>query len=161
MADITVTPSTLELSLTIESVTLPGAEHIEYPSTLALDLQVKSPKLLCQFPILTRDPNLNFRDEPSAGSVLLGETGSGYPVLNKINTFNGRDIEFDMPSVPDADKVQYIAFYEANKDTYFPWYNKQDGVTYNVIFAERPRCRLADGIGDTWNMTFHFIQVSD
>jgi hypothetical protein len=111
------------------------------------------------FPRVVRDPNLIFSDESSDDAVDIGKTASGYPVLNKLVTFDARDFNFEMPCVPDADKVEIMTFYDANKDLAFYWYNKQDKVTYEVIFLSRPTCRL-EGRGDLWRMGFAFRQVS-
>jgi len=159
MADMTVTPETLQLGITLQAITLPGATHTESVLPLALDVQIKAPKIVPQFPTLTRKPNLNFRDEPMDNSVLVGDTASGYAVLNKTRTYNGRDFEFEMPAVPDADKVIYMDFYEANKDNDFSWYDNQDSTMYQVVFAGKPKCRLV-GKGDLWNIVFHFRQIS-
>lgn len=159
MADETVLPSTLDLGLTQQTVTLPGATHTESVATLALVATLTTPAIICQFPVITRTPNLNFRDEQSDNAVLIGDTASGYPVVNKLITFDPREFEFEMPAVPDADKLTVMAFYEANKDIAFPWYNAQDSTLYEVVFVSKPKCRLA-GRGDLWNMFFHFRQSS-
>jgi len=111
------------------------------------------------FPDIERKPNLTFRDEPSDDAVLIGKTASGYPVLNKVVTFDARTFTFEKPCVPNADKLWIMEFYEDNKEVPFYWLNKQDKVTYEVIFISKPSCRL-EGRGDLWRMGFNFRQSS-
>lgn len=111
------------------------------------------------FPEVVRSPNLTFSDEKSDKAVLVGDYASGYPLLNKLFTFDARTFEFEMPCVPDADKVLIMQFYEDNKDVPFYWFNKQDKTLYEVVFVGKPRCRL-EGRGDLWRMGFCFRQSS-
>jgi len=111
------------------------------------------------FPEVVRSPNLIFSDEKSDKAVLVGDTASGYPVPNKLFTFDPRDFNFEMPCVPDADKVEIMQFYEDNKDVPFYWLNKQDKTQYEIIFISKPGCRL-EGRGDLWRMRFNFRQSS-
>lgn len=159
MADMTVYPDTLELGMSLETVTLPGAMHTESVTTLQLGVELQVPDISITFPNIARDPNLNFRDQPSGEAVLIGSTASGYPVINKVATFEPQDFEFEMPSVPDADKIIIMEYYKANKDKSFPWLNKQDNTVYEVIFTAKPTCRLG-GSGGFWNMFFKFRQVT-
>ena len=103
------------------------------------------------FPTISRGPSLNFSDEKSDEAVLVADVASGYPQPNKQFTFDPRTFKFDMPNVPDADKLTVIAFYEANKDLSFYWTNDQDGVQYEVVFLSKPRCRI-DGRIDFWRI---------
>ena len=111
------------------------------------------------FPHIVRDPNLNFSDEKSDKAVLIGDTASGYPVLNKLFTFDPRDFGLELPCVPDADKQEIMTFYEDNKDVPFYLINKQDKTRYEVVFVSKPTCRL-EGRGDLWRMGFSFRQSS-
>ena len=111
------------------------------------------------FPNEVRDPNLDFSDEPSGKAVLIGDTASGYPVLNKLFTFDPRTFDFEKPCVPDADKLEIMQFYEDNKDVPFYWTNKQDKTRYEVVFVSKPTCRL-EGRGDLWRMGFSFRQAA-
>lgn len=109
------------------------------------------------FPDILRKPNQNFSDEPSGKAVLIADIASGYPLLNKLFTFDPRDFVFEMPCVPEADKLEIMQFYEDNKDVPFYWFNKQDNTQYEVISISKPTCRL-EGRGDLWRMGFHFRQ---
>jgi len=109
------------------------------------------------FPDISRKPNQNFSDEPSGKAVLIGDMASGYPFLNKLFTFDSRIFIFEMPGVPEADKLEIMQFYEDNKDVPFYWLNKQDKTTYEIIFVCKPKCRL-DGRGDLWRITLSLRQ---
>lgn len=154
MADVTVTPSTLALSLTQHT---PGLSLTVFPSTLELALSLPSSRAIYSFPFITRKPSLNFSDEKSTEAVLIADMASGYPLLNKLFTFDPRTFSFELPCVPEADKKLIMAFYENHKDVPFPWLNDQDGTEYEVVFVSRPGCRL-DGRGDLWNITLNLRQ---
>lgn len=111
------------------------------------------------FPYNVRSPNLNFSDEKSDQAVLIGDYASGYPLLNKLFTFDPRTFSFEMPAVPDADKQEIMTFYENNKDVAFYWTNKQDKTQYEVVFVSKPGCHL-DGLGDLWRITLTLRQSS-
>lgn len=111
------------------------------------------------YPTLTRTPSHVFSDEPDNDAVLVSSTASGYPHLNKLFTFAGRIFTFELRSAPEADKLSVMAFYEANKEVPFYWYNKQDTVTYEVAWVERPRCRI-DGRIDLWRIGHKLRQTS-
>lgn len=110
------------------------------------------------FPLAIRAPSqLNFWDEKSSKAVLVADTASGYPVLNKLFTFDPRTFSFEMLNVPDADKIVLVTFYEDNKDVPFYWTNDQDGVQYEVIFVNEPRCKT-DGRKDFWKIALNLRQ---
>ena len=111
------------------------------------------------FPIISRGPSRRFSDEPSDEAVLVASTASGYPVLNKLFTFDPRTFTPELRSVSNADKLTVMAFYEANKDVPFYYYNKQDLVTYEVIFLSKPRC-IMDGRKDLWRILLNLRQSS-
>ena len=111
------------------------------------------------FPDISRKPNQNFSDEPSDDAVLVGSAASGYPVLNKLFTFDPRTFSFEMPCVLEADKLSIMEFYENNKEVPFYWLNKQDKTTYEVIFISKPGCRL-DGRGDLWRIQLNLKQAA-
>ena len=111
------------------------------------------------FPYVVRDPNLNFSDEKSDKAVLIADTASGYPVVNKLFTFDARTFGFEMPCVLEADKLEIMQFYEDNKDVPFYWLNKQNKTRYEVVFVNKPGCKL-EGRGDLWRMNFVFRQAS-
>jgi len=111
------------------------------------------------FPSDVRSPNLVFSDEKSDDAVLIAEMASGYPLLNKQFTFDPRTFSFEMPCVSEADKLEIMAFYEANKDVPFYWTNKQDSTQYEVAFAGKPGCRI-DGRRDLWRITLSLRQTS-
>lgn len=159
MADITITPAAFELALTQQEITLPGAKHVQSVSTFELALTLPAPAIVISFPLVSRKPSQVFSDEPSDKAVLVGDMASGYPFLNKLVTFDPRTFNFEMPSVPEADKLIIMAFYEVHKDKAFPWYNEQDHSWHEVIFLGRPRCRL-DGRGDLWRITLMLRQNS-
>lgn len=161
MADCTVTPATLSLVLAQLAVTLPGATHVESPATLALALTMPPAKIVCSFPIISRKPSIIFSDEKSANAVLVGDMASGYPLLNKLFTFDARWFIFEMPAVPEAEKLIIMAYYENHKDTSFSWYNDQDSTWYEVCFICKPGCKLeTDGYGDLWKLLISFRQTS-
>jgi len=111
------------------------------------------------FPYNLRAPSVeNFSDEKSDEAVLIADTASGYPVLNKLFTFDPRTFSFELSCVPDADKKEIMTFYENNKDIPFLWTNKQDNTQYEVVFAGRPGCRL-DGRKDLWRITIKLRQT--
>jgi hypothetical protein len=159
MADITVTPAALELVLTQQAITLPGVDHTTAVSALALALTLPAPSIVISFPGISRKPSQVFSDEPSSEAVLGGDMASGYPLLNKVFTFDPRTFSFEMPSVLEADKLIIMAFYEVHKDKTFPWYNAQDHTWHDVVFISRPGCRL-DGRGDLWRITLKLRQSS-
>ena len=109
------------------------------------------------FPDISRKPNQTFSDEPSGNAVLVADMASGYPLLNKLFTFDPRMFEFEMPCVPDADKIEIMQFYEDHKDVPFYWLNKQDKTVYEIVFVRKPTCRL-EGRGDLWIMGFSLRQ---
>lgn len=111
------------------------------------------------FPDISRKPNQNFNDEPSGKAVLVGDMASGYPFVNKLFTFDPRTFSFEMPCVPEVDKLEIMEFYENNKEVPFYWYNKQDKTTYEVVFVSKPGCGL-DGRGDLWRITLSLRQAS-
>ncbi len=111
------------------------------------------------FPTISRGPSHNFSDEPDQNAVRVGSTASGYPVLNKVFTFDGRTFTFELYSVANADKLTVMAFYEANKDLTFYYLNRQDSVTYEVCFISKPLCRM-DGRIDLWRIQLNLKQTS-
>lgn len=161
MANCTVTPPTLLLALTQHAVTLPGATHEERPAAFALALTMPPSRVSCAFPIISRKPSEVFSDQKSDNAIMVADRGSGYPLLNKLVTFDGRTFSFELPAVPDAEKVIIVDFYETHKDSQFPWYNYQDKTWYEVCFAGEPGCRLeVDGCGDLWRISITFRQTS-
>lgn len=111
------------------------------------------------YPTLSRKPSQVFSDEKDPNTVLVGSTASGYSHLNKLFTFDSRTFTFDLIGVIEADKLTVMAFYEANKEIPFYWYNFQDKGTYEVCFVSRPSCRL-DGRGDLWRIGHVLRQTS-
>jgi len=111
------------------------------------------------FPTLSRKPSHAFSDEPDDNAVLVASTASGYPVLNKLFTFDGRTFTPELRSTPEADKLAVMAFYEANKDLPFYYPNVQDSTTYTVIFLSKPTCRI-DGRIDLWRIQLNLKQCS-
>ena len=109
------------------------------------------------FPFNIRSPNLNFSEPPSGKAVLVGDSASGYPMMNKLFTFEPRTFDFEIPCVPDADKKEVMQFYEDNKEVPFYWLNKQDKSLHETIFVGKPTCRL-EGRGDLWRMGFSLRQ---
>lgn len=105
------------------------------------------------FPILSRKPaRTGFSDEQTGKAVLVADMASGYPILNKLFTFDPRTIKFDLRSLSNADKLTVIAFYEVNKDIIFLWTNVQDTTQYEACFIIQPKIRL-DGRDDLWCIT--------
>lgn len=159
MADMTVYPDTLELVLTQQEITLPGATHIQYAVTFGLALTLSPPLIVVSFPGISRRPSHIFSDEPSDAAVLIGSTASGYPVLNKQFTFDPRTFTPELRSVSEVDKLIVMAFYEQQKDIPFPWYNNQDGITYEVAFVRKPWCHM-DGRKDLWRIQLILRQTT-
>ena len=151
MADCTVTPDAFELVLTLPVPTYPGAMHVQSVPAFALAITLPAPTMVSSFPGISRKPSQVFSDEPSGDAVLIGDTASGYPVLNKVSTFDPRIFSFELPGVSEADKLAVMAFYETHKDIPFPWYNDQDHTWYEVVFVRKPGCKL-DGRGDLWRI---------
>ena len=111
------------------------------------------------YPTLSRKPSHVFSDEPDPDAILVASTGSGYPHLNKLFTFDARTFTFELRSTPNADKLTVFTFYDANKEIPFYWLNVQDDVTYEVAFMSRPRCRM-DGRKDLWRIGHVLRQTS-
>lgn len=113
------------------------------------------------FPDISRKPSEVFSDEPPDEAVLVADLASGYPHLNKLFTFSPRTFNFEMPCVPEADKLWIMEFYENNKEVPFYWLNKQDKMVYEVVFLSKPKCRLeSDGCGDLWRISMSLRQAS-
>ena len=129
------------------------------PAALTLGLLLNAPTMVSSFPGISRKPSQTFSDEPSDQAVVIGEAASGYPVLNKLFTFDPRTFSFELPGVLEADKLVVMAFYEDHKDIPFPWYNNQDHTWFEVVFVSKPRCRL-DGRGDLWRIQLNLRQTS-
>jgi len=112
------------------------------------------------FPSISTAPSCDgFRDEPSPDAVLIASTASGYPLLNKLFTFDARTFRYDLRFVSQADKITVMTFYENNKDVPFYWTNGQDHVTYEVAFVARPGCAL-DGLPDVWRIGLELRQTT-
>lgn len=159
MADMTVTPDTLELALTLQASTLPGATHVQSVSTFMLALVLPPAKAIASFPCIGRKPSHTFGDTPDSGAVLLGSTASGYPVINKIVTLAPRIFTPELRSVIQADKLIVMQYYKSHKDTEFPWYNDQEDTIYEVCFIKEPKCRL-DGRKDLWRIQLELKQTT-
>lgn len=111
------------------------------------------------YPANVKQPSLVFSDEPSDKAVLVANMDSGYPVLNKLFTFDPRTFVLIRNNVLQADKIAIMTFYENNKDVPFYWLNKQDDITYEVIYISRPDCIL-NKQKDRWRITEKFTQSS-
>ena len=112
------------------------------------------------FPDIERKPESEgFSREPSGGAVIIGDTASGYPVLNKIITFEPDVIKFELRLVADPDMLTVMQFYEDNKDVPFYWYDDQAKETLEVCFAAPPSCRLED-TPDMWRIAIEFKLTS-
>jgi len=151
MADMAVYPDALALEASVEIPLLDGAQHIEHPSTLMLKAGIFAETVIISFPTISRSPSHAFSDELLDDGVLIGDTASGYPLLNKRFTLGLRTFTPEYRRVPEADKLIVMAFYEANKDTSFPWYNKQDDTIYDVAFMSKPTC-VIDGLYNLWRI---------
>lgn len=135
MADVTVEPGVLELAFCLQA-----------------------PSIISSFPVISRTPSHNFSDEKSDNAVLVNSTESGYPVLNKLYTFDPRLFSYELRSVSQADKETVMSFYENHKDLSFPWYNYQDSTWYVVCFISKPSCRM-DGRKDLWRLGIELCQT--
>ena len=111
------------------------------------------------FPNIERKPDAErFSREPCGDAVLIGETASGYPVLNKLVTFEPDVIRFELRFTPDAHKATVMQFYEDNKEITFYFYDDQAKETIEVCFTARPSCRL-DGTPDMWRIGIELKQT--
>ena len=112
------------------------------------------------FPNIDRKPETGtFSREPAGGAVLVGETASGYPVLNKLFTFEPDVIKGELPFVADTDKRTVMQFYEDNKDVPFYFYDDQAKETIEVCFTGKPSCRLEE-TPDMWRITIELKLTS-
>lgn len=97
------------------------------------------------FPTLDRSPNIQgFADEYSDESVQIASTASGYPVLNELFTFDPRTWNYTLSYVDQTDKDTLMSFYQSNKAVPFYWLNEQDDTIYEVVFTQKPTCRMQD-----------------
>lgn len=158
MADMTVFPDTLAVVATLLVPLLPDVDHVEHVTTLAAKTVLYAPTIVISFPTLSRKPSHAFSDEPDAHAVFVHSTASGYPVLNKLTTFDGRTFTPELRSTSEADKLTVMAFYEMNKAKEFPWYNDQDATWYTVCFISKPKCRI-DGRKDLWRIQLILLQT--
>ncbi|MFB0523913.1 MAG: hypothetical protein ACETVZ_00105 [Phycisphaerae bacterium] len=112
------------------------------------------------FPSIGRKPaQAGFTDEKDPEAVLVASTASGYPLINKLFTFDPRTFSFELHAVVETDKLKIMTFYENNKDVPFYWTNKQDDVEYEVAFVSKPKCRL-DGRVDLWRIGLELRQTT-
>jgi len=111
------------------------------------------------FPVNVRSPNLNFSDEPSDKAVLIADMASGYPLLNKLFTFDPRMFNFELLAVSEADKLEIMEFYENNKDVPFYWLNKQAQTQHEMVFIRKPGCKLHRR-KDRWRIMLSLRQSS-
>lgn len=101
-----------------------------------------------------------FGDEPSDDAVQIASTASGYPVMNKLFTFDPRTFSGTLSNASETDKQTVMAFYEANKDVPFYWLNEQDDTVYEVCFVQKPRPRLMDNDNkERWQIPLVLIQA--
>jgi len=112
-------------------------------------------------PEISRAPSLkdDFGDSPSGEAVNIAPVASGYPLINVLFTFDPRDFPHTLRGVSQTDKETYMTFYETHKGEPVYWLNKQDDITYEVIFLERPICKL-DGRKDLWRIEIKLRQNS-
>jgi len=111
------------------------------------------------FPDILRKPEQEgFTDEPTGKAVLIGDMASGYPLLNKLFTFDPPEKKFELRAVIDADKCTIMQFYEDHKDKPFNWFNDQNKTMLEVCFISKPTCKL-DGRGDLWRITIELRQT--
>lgn len=159
MADETVTPDAFEIALTLQTITLPGAIHMQYSTTFQVALTLPPVSAICSFPRIGRKPGHRFGDETTKEAVSVGSTASGYPVFNKLFTFDPRTFSLEYHLVTDADKLIVMNFYDTHKDLSFPWYNDQNHSWYETGFVAKPKCRI-DGRRDLWRINLELIQTS-
>ena len=100
-----------------------------------------------------------FRDEKSDEAVLIESMASGYPLMNKLFTFDAITFTRDLRFVSQTNKLTIMAFYEANKDVPFYWTNEQDDIQYEVGFVSKPEC-TSDGEKEVWRITYKVRQTS-
>ncbi len=97
------------------------------------------------FPTLDRSPDIEgFADEYSGECVQIASTASGYPVLNDMFTFDARTWTYTLSYVSQTDKSILMSFYQSNKSVPFYWLNEQDNTVYEVVFIQKPTCRMQD-----------------
>jgi len=116
------------------------------------------------FPVLSRAPSADgYTVTKSGDAVNIASTSSGYPVINKLFTFDPQPWHYTLDGVSQADKDSIMTFYEANKDVPFYWQCDQDSTTYEVIFTRPPDCRLAGRNktnGWLWKITMDLMQAA-
>ena len=115
---------------------------------------------MASFPNLSRFPGASgFTEKLSNDTVQVASKASGLPVVNKLFTFDPKTWKHTLYLVSQADKESVMTFYENNKDVPFSWLNKQDSVTYEVIFEQPPQCQM-DKIKTRWKITLTLLQYS-
>lgn len=112
------------------------------------------------FPHTIHSPSdKRFRDEKSNEAVLIADTASGYPLINKLFTFDPVTFFRVLRFVSQTNKLAIMNFYEDNKDVPFYWTNEQDDIQYEVAFVNRPDC-VSDGEKRLWRITYVVRQTS-
>ena len=115
---------------------------------------------MSNFPTLTVSPKIDgFTDEYSRDGQRIADPTNGYPLLIRELHFNPRYFRFTLYNATDEDKTTLMDFYDSNKDKTFNWTNEQDSTTYEVMFAEKPKCQL-NGQKDRWNIELVLVQAA-
>jgi len=115
---------------------------------------------MATFPTLSRTPGVQgYIEDTSKDAVNIASKASGLPVVNKLFTFDPKTWKYSLFLVSQADKETIAAFYEANKDVPFSWYNYQESETYEVIFDGPPAYSL-DKIKMRWHINLMLVQYS-
>ena len=115
---------------------------------------------MAAFPALSRSPgHTGFVEDLNARAVGVASKASGLPMVNKLFTFNPESWRYILNLVSQADKEAIITHYKANCDIPFDWLNEQNDVTYEVIYAKPPVCRL-DKSQITWKISLTLTQYS-
>ena len=113
---------------------------------------------MATFPVLSRFPGAQgYIEETSKDTVEVASKASGLPIVNKLFTFDPKTWKYNLFLVSQADKNTVAAFYEANKDVPFDWYNYQEATTYEVIFEQPPQYSL-DKIKIRWQISLTLTQ---
>ncbi len=109
------------------------------------------------FPTLSSGIINSHTQSPDPKTVSIGQTASGYPVVQKLSTFTPLIFRYTRVSMSTADMQTIKAFYDANMGVPFEWLNTKDGDTYEVIFMQPPQAVVRNR---AWGISFVFQQSS-
>jgi len=109
------------------------------------------------FPNLSRTPSINWTEQYPAEAVSVASKASGLPVVNKLFTTIPPTFSVTYKLASQGDKNNVVDFYLDNCGVPFNWVNKQDGLTYEVVFGSPPQFSLS-GIKTRWDIQITLIK---